>query len=132
MDEVDQSAPAVEQSQPQPTPPPPTVKSSRWLKIAIVGGAVGLVLVLTGVVIYLVATQKSAPKPVACTQEAKQCSDGSYASRIGPNCIFAPCPTPAPDITADWKTYTHLDSSFQIKYPPSWNYAVKPLDPGVI
>lgn len=29
---------------------------------------------------------------VACTQDAKQCSDGSYVSRSGPNCEFAPCP----------------------------------------
>ena len=29
---------------------------------------------------------------IACTQEAKQCSDGSYVSRTGPNCEFAKCP----------------------------------------
>lgn len=32
------------------------------------------------------------PGPVACTQEAKQCLDGSYVSRTGPNCEFAVCP----------------------------------------
>ncbi|MDE2399938.1 MAG: hypothetical protein KGL67_02950 [Patescibacteria group bacterium] len=30
--------------------------------------------------------------PVACTQEAKQCPDGSYVGRTGPNCQFAQCP----------------------------------------
>mgnify|MGYP001568350922 CR=1 FL=1 len=34
--------------------------------------------------------------PVFCTQDAKQCPDGSYVSRQGPNCEFAPCPTVAP------------------------------------
>ncbi len=29
---------------------------------------------------------------VACTQEAKQCPDGSYVGRTGPNCEFAACP----------------------------------------
>jgi hypothetical protein len=29
---------------------------------------------------------------VACTQEAKLCSDGSAVGRTGPNCEFAPCP----------------------------------------
>jgi hypothetical protein len=29
---------------------------------------------------------------VACTQDARQCPDGSYVSRTGPNCQFAPCP----------------------------------------
>lgn len=27
-----------------------------------------------------------------CTADAKQCPDGSYVGRIGPNCEFAPCP----------------------------------------
>ncbi|MFA6088677.1 MAG: DUF333 domain-containing protein [Candidatus Woesearchaeota archaeon] len=35
-----------------------------------------------------------APKcePVACTMDAKVCSDGSYVGRIAPDCEFAPCP----------------------------------------
>jgi len=33
------------------------------------------------------------PQPVACTQEAKECPDGSYVGRTGPNCEFAACPT---------------------------------------
>jgi hypothetical protein len=31
-------------------------------------------------------------KTKACTQEAKQCPDGSYVSRTGPNCEFQACP----------------------------------------
>jgi hypothetical protein len=31
------------------------------------------------------------PDGVACTMEAKQCPDGSYVGRQGPNCEFAPC-----------------------------------------
>lgn len=38
--------------------------------------------------------------PVACTQEAKLCPDGSYVGRSGPNCEFSACPvvtaTPTP------------------------------------
>ncbi|MCX6708748.1 MAG: hypothetical protein NTW67_03850 [Candidatus Woesearchaeota archaeon] len=33
-------------------------------------------------------------KPVACTEEAKLCPDGSAVGRTGPNCEFAPCPVP--------------------------------------
>lgn len=29
---------------------------------------------------------------IACTQEAKQCPDGSYVGRTGPNCEFSLCP----------------------------------------
>lgn len=28
---------------------------------------------------------------IACTMDAKMCPDGSYVSRQGPNCEFAPC-----------------------------------------
>ncbi len=34
---------------------------------------------------------KPKEKPVACTMDAKQCPDGSYVGRSGPNCTFA-CP----------------------------------------
>ncbi|MFA5933700.1 MAG: hypothetical protein WC795_00540 [Candidatus Paceibacterota bacterium] len=30
--------------------------------------------------------------PVACTADAKQCSDGSYVGRTGPKCEFTACP----------------------------------------
>ncbi len=33
------------------------------------------------------------PTPVSCTEDAKQCPDGSYVGRIAPSCQFAPCPT---------------------------------------
>ena len=32
-------------------------------------------------------------EPVACTMDAKQCPDGSYVGRTGPNCEFAECPS---------------------------------------
>ena len=32
---------------------------------------------------------------IFCTQEAKQCPDGSYVSRTGPNCEFTLCPSEA-------------------------------------
>jgi putative hemolysin len=31
-------------------------------------------------------------KMVACTMDAKACSDGSYVGRVAPNCDWAPCP----------------------------------------
>jgi len=36
---------------------------------------------------------KNKNKPIACTQEAKICPDGSSVGRIPPNCEFAECPT---------------------------------------
>jgi len=37
-------------------------------------------------------TQPVVSGPIACTQEAKECPDGSYVGRTGPNCAFAACP----------------------------------------
>jgi hypothetical protein len=34
------------------------------------------------------------PSMKACTMEARVCPDGSSVGRTGPNCEFAPCPTP--------------------------------------
>ena len=36
------------------------------------------------------------PSQTVCTQDAKLCPDGSYVSRTGPNCEFAPCPVAKP------------------------------------
>ncbi|MFM2374647.1 MAG: hypothetical protein RLZZ234_642 [Candidatus Parcubacteria bacterium] len=33
------------------------------------------------------------PSPTLCTMDAKQCPDGSYVGRTGPNCEFTTCPT---------------------------------------
>ncbi|MDR3643388.1 MAG: hypothetical protein P4L74_07245 [Candidatus Doudnabacteria bacterium] len=41
-----------------------------------------------------IVTQTPPAKPGACTLEAKQCPDGSYVGRSGPNCEFAACPEP--------------------------------------
>lgn len=51
-------------------------------------------LVLIGAV-YVFIKPSLAPMSggqVACTQEAKQCPDGSYVGRTGPKCEFAACP----------------------------------------
>ena len=43
-------------------------------------------------VVFAGATGNTNPPPIACTQEAKICPDGSAVGRVGPNCEFAPCP----------------------------------------
>jgi hypothetical protein len=44
--------------------------------------------------------QKPAPSnPVACTEEAKICPDGSAVGRQGPKCEFAACPVVTPTQT---------------------------------
>ncbi len=52
--------------------------------------ALAALLLLTGA--GCTAQNKNPQTPVACTMEAKQCPDGSYVGRTGPNCEFSPCP----------------------------------------
>ncbi len=47
--------------------------------------AIILILVIGGFFYFQSKT------PTACTMEAKQCPDGSYVSRVAPNCEFAEC-----------------------------------------
>lgn len=74
-----------------------------------------VVVAVLGTAGYFLYKQYSAPKPIACTQEAKVCPDGSSVGRTGPNCEFAECPA-APDQTAGWKTYTNNKFKFKINY----------------
>lgn len=39
-----------------------------------------------------VSSDSKPEEPVFCTQDAKQCPDGSYVGRTGPSCEFAACP----------------------------------------
>ena len=73
------------------------------------------------------------PTQKACTEEGKQCPDGSYVSRSGPNCEFAGCPNSLPspiDETANWKTYTNIEYGFSFKYPKEWSYTAIFFDGG--
>jgi hypothetical protein len=45
---------------------------------------------------------KCSQSVVACTQDAKQCPDGTYVSRTGPNCEFSACPMASTCVT-DWQ-----------------------------
>ena len=54
---------------------------------------------------------------VVCTQDAKQCPDGSYVNRTAPNCEFASCPTSTHDRIANWKTYQSTNNKYIFDYP---------------
>lgn len=99
-------------------------------------GFIGISFLVAFLVGGFALGKNSANKQVACTQEAKQCSDGSYVGREGPKCEFAACPsgdqTGNPNLspgqpkvtedpaTADWKTYTDPENIYQLKYPTNW------------
>jgi hypothetical protein len=64
-------------------------------------------------------------QPVACTEEAKICPDGSAVGRIGPNCEFAPCPGEEGVMcTQDVKECP--DGTYVARQPPNCEFAECP------
>jgi len=67
-----------------------------------------IVLIIVGVLALVGGAyyfwMKNSQKPVACTEEARICPDGSAVGRIGPNCEFAQCPDMKKDETVDCKS----------------------------
>lgn len=80
------------------------------------------------------------PQPVACSQEARLCPDGSYVSRTGPECQFAACPSgavtstpPAPVVppvtvkSGGISGYIHMGPTCPVeRIPPDPNCADRP------
>lgn len=65
-------------------------------KIAL--GAIALFFILTALAV-IISVRNAPPRIIehkACSAEAMLCPDGSYVSRSGPNCEFAPCPPSMP------------------------------------
>ncbi len=68
-----------------------------------------LSVIAIAIVSFFITTKTrpaTAPGPVACTEEAKLCPDGSYVSRTGPQCQFSDCPTNTKATTTQISTST--------------------------
>lgn len=63
------------------------------MKSLIAGVVLILLLGLAGF-FYRNVAERTANPPIACTEEAKVCPDGSSVGRGGPSCQFAPCAFP--------------------------------------
>lgn len=75
-----------------------------------------VILVAIGVVFFAVTVEKQ-PQPVACTEEAKVCPDGSAVGRTGPQCEFAKCPEvkPGPDVTGEGTTTAKINQKISVQ-----------------
>lgn len=65
------------------------------MKKLIIGTIVVAILTLVGLFWYfqnLKQRRENLQLGIACTMDAKICSDGTAVGRSGPNCDFAPCP----------------------------------------
>jgi hypothetical protein len=121
-------------STPPPPPPPKKPQARRSLLFPVI---IVLIVAVIGIIAYfwgqpirqrlanLTQQTESTPTPAptetpaatACTLEALICPDGSSVGRVGPNCEFAPCPSPAtPAVnTQNWDTLQ--TTSFTLRYP---------------
>lgn len=110
-----------------------------------------IAFVVGGVVRYSGSHNNSSPAGVACTTEAKQCPDGSYVGRTGPNCAFATCPAAAASSTTQatavsstttqiattsvvenntstWQTLSDPSNLFTIQAPSNWDLQILESD----
>ncbi len=78
----------------------------------------GLLIVLG--LVFVTSVRAEEDDAVFCTMEAKQCPDGSYVGRGGPNCEFAPCGGTPPAEPTDRKTCTE-----EAKLCPDGSYVVR-------
>ncbi len=77
-----------------------------------------LLVVLTAVIgaFYWLNTQlKTVPTPLLCSQEPKQCPDGSYIYPAGPKCEFVTCPTSATNGEKIIKKVGEREGSFLVQ-----------------
>ncbi|MFQ5974924.1 MAG: hypothetical protein ACE5J5_01220, partial [Candidatus Hydrothermarchaeales archaeon] len=52
-------------------------------------------IILIGIILVVLISSgciQETQKPIACTEDARVCPDGSSVVRIPPACEFAPCP----------------------------------------
>ena len=89
-------------------------------RIIFIIAVVALVAIGCGIW-YFVRHHGNPSAAVACTQEAMQCSDGSFVGRMGPNCEFAQCPVATSTVdTSRWKSFVSNDLGVSLKYPADW------------
>jgi len=85
--------------------------------------------------ISLSSSSKLNPTSVGCPTDVKQCSDGSYVSRIPPNCEFAACAAIQPVPIADEKKPCAddmkqcSDGSNVLRIAPNCEFAACPEKP---
>jgi len=73
-----------------------------------------ILIVLVGIWFVLDFIKKS-EKPVACTMDAKLCSDGSYVGRVPPDCDFASCPKEDLIVVESPRAYEEISSPLLIE-----------------
>lgn len=96
--------------------------------------AIVIILTIVGVLVIgggIWYWQSQKEKPTVCPQDTKLCPDGSYVSRIGPNCEFAACPEKR-DETAHWKTYRNEEYGFEVKYPEDYKVKIENDETGLL
>jgi hypothetical protein len=106
------------------------MKEKGLIPISVV---LGLAVLLLGAGFYFYTQEK--PKTTnspskACTEEARQCPDGSYVSRNGPNCEFSACPIVSgvgnlkvvqdkEATSSSWKSFSN--AYYSLQYPADWS-----------
>ena len=100
--------------------------------IIIIAALVALSAIASTYLVLEKQKVKVIPEGRFCTMEAKQCPDGSYVGRTGPNCGFASCPRSSSTSVSDSCTADSDCVVFLCAGPMSKQRAEKLLTQGVV
>jgi hypothetical protein len=128
-----------EVSQSEQTDPPQTTQPSQSKNMKIWVGIIGVLLLFVVSAGSYTLGQNNAKKSssindikletpgsvktddiIFCTEDIKECPDGSFVGRVGPSCEFEEC---SKQIITENLIYTAEDTSFSVHYPEDWVYS---------
>ncbi|QQR83391.1 hypothetical protein IPJ72_06390 [Candidatus Peregrinibacteria bacterium] len=93
----------------------PTTFNPMNMRYKNVAFALVSLLILTSCTPQPLTSPQQPAEPVMCTMDAKQCPDGSFVGRQGPNCEFAACPDSSENDQEKWESYK--DDTLSFHYP---------------
>ena len=90
--------------------------------------AIAAVLSVFAFLVVQIPERTTQEMEIACTMEAKQCPDGSFVGRTGPNCEFADCPS-APALILGNQNETAARSASEVEGTLSGTITIGPICP---
>ncbi len=81
-----------------------------------------IILVLAAGYFLSKSFKKNSLTQIACTQDIKQCEDGTFVKRVAPQCEFEACPVPVVNEEGKNETASTIKTTFDVSQKVSFGY----------